>query len=196
MILFTDAVVAIAVTLLVLPLVDVVPEVAREHRPATEVITGHQPEIWTFLLSFAVIIRLWLSHHKAYQHVRAYSTPLLLCNSAWLLAIVVLPFSTEMVGVFDSSRFTTGLYIGTVLVAAGLQAAMYLIIRSDPEVASQDNPVPGEFVLGPVTATVLLLFSLVVALAVPTVGYWALLLLLLSGPVEWAWRRRRAVAEA
>lgn len=196
LILFTDAVVAIAVTLLVLPLVDVVPEVAREHRPATEVITGHQPEIWTFLLSFAVIIRLWLSHHKAYQHVREYSTPLLLCNSAWLLAIVVLPFSTEMVGVFDSSRFTTGLYIGTILVAAGLQAAMYLIIRSDPEVASQDNPVPGEFVLGPVTATVLLLLSLVVALAVPTVGYWALLLLLLSGPVEWAWRRRRAVAEA
>jgi uncharacterized membrane protein len=61
------------------------------------VITGHQPEIWTFLLSFVVIIRLWLPHHKAYQHVRAYSTPLMLCNSAWLLAIVVLPFLTEMV---------------------------------------------------------------------------------------------------
>ncbi|GLY89066.1 DUF1211 domain-containing membrane protein [Actinoallomurus iriomotensis] len=196
LILFTDAVVAIAVTLLVLPLVDVVPEVAREHRPATEVITGHQPEIWTFLLSFAVIIRLWLSHHKAFQHVRAYSTPLVLCNSAWLLAIVVLPFPTEMVGVFDNSRFTTGLYIGTVFVATGLQAAMYLIIRIDPEVASEDTPLPGEFVLGAVTAAVLLLLALVVALTVPGVGYWALLLLLLSGPVEWAWRRRHAVAAA
>ncbi|MDN3355557.1 TMEM175 family protein [Actinomadura sp. DC4] len=188
---FTDAVVAIAVTLLVLPLVDVAPEVAREHHSAVEVITKHQPEVWTYLLSFVVIIRLWLAHHRTYEHVGAYSTPLMLCNSAWLLAIVTLPFPTEMIGVFHSSRFTAALYIGTVLVANALQTAMNLIIKFDPEVASEENPVGPDFGIGSVTATVLLVAALVFTLAVPTVNYWPLLLLLLSSPVEWFWRRRR-----
>jgi TMEM175 potassium channel family protein len=190
LILFTDAVVAIAVTLLVLPLVDVVPEVAEAHGDATEVFTAHAPAIWTFLLSFVVIIRLWVAHHGVFQHVRAYSTLLICCNAGWLLAVVALPFTTEMVGVFHADRFTTGIYIGTVLAAAGLQTAMNIIIRTDPAVASEENPVPPRFVLGAATTTMLLLFALVLALAVPVVNYWALLLLLLSEPIEAAWRRR------
>jgi uncharacterized membrane protein len=192
LLLFTDAVVAIAVTLLVLPLVDVVPEVAREHGKATEVFTAHQAAIWTFLLSFVVIIRIWMAHHRVFQHVRAYSTALILCNAGWLLAIVVLPFTTEMVGVFDSDRFTTGIYIGNVLAASGLQAAMNFIIRADPEVASEENPIPANFAVGSAMTAGLLVLALVFALVVPTVNYRALLLLLLSGPLEALWRRRTA----
>ena len=72
---FTDAVVAIAITLLVLPLVDVVPVAAQNGQSATEVITDHQPEVFGFLLSFAVITRLWFAHHNFFRHVRAYSRP-------------------------------------------------------------------------------------------------------------------------
>lgn len=196
LILFTDAVVAIAVTLLVLPLVDVVQEVAREHRPATEVITGHQGQVWTFLLSFAVIVRLWLAHHRAFQHIRAYSTPLLLCNCGWLLAIVVLPFPTEMLGVFHSGRFVAGLYIGTILVAVALQTAMNLIARADPRVASEENPPPADFGVPPAINAGLLLVALVLALAVPAINFWALLLLLLGSVVEGLWHRRRLRADA
>ncbi|MFB9838367.1 TMEM175 family protein [Actinoallomurus acaciae] len=194
LILFTDAVVAIAVTLLVLPLVDIVPEVAKEHGEAIEVITKHQPEVWTFLLSFVVIIRFWLAHHRAYQHVRAYSTPLILCNAGWLLAIVVLPFPTEVVGVFQSDRFTTGFYIGTIFAVSALQTAMTLIIRADAAVASEENPPTPELAISSATATVLLAAALVVALALPAISYWALFLLLLSAPVEQVLRRRQRVA--
>ncbi len=114
-----------------LPLVDVVSEVAKEHGSAAEVVTRHQPEIWTFLLSFVVIIRLWMAHHRTFQHVGAVSKPLMLCNAGWLLTIVVLPFPTEMVGVYGGDRFTVGLYIGTILLATGFQTAMNLIIRAD-----------------------------------------------------------------
>lgn len=193
LILFTDAVVAIAITLLVLPLVDIVPEVAKEHGEAIEVITKHQPEIWTFLLSFVVIIRFWFAHHRAYQHVRAYSTPLILCNAGWLLAIVVLPFPTEAVGVFHSDRFTTGFYIGTILAVSAFQTAMTLIIGADAEVASEENPPTPELAISSVTATLLLAAALIVALALPAISYWALLLLLLSTPVEQALRRRQRV---
>jgi uncharacterized membrane protein len=178
----------------VLPLVDVVPEVAKEHGSSTEVITRHQPEIWTFLLSFVVIMRLWRAHHHTFEHVRAYSVPLMLCNSGWLLAIIVVPFPTEMVGVYGGDRFTVGLYISTILVANALQTAMNLIVRADPDVASETNPVTPEFATASVTATALLAVALVLALTVPGINYWALLVLGLSPVVEWAWLRHRAGA--
>lgn len=196
LILFTDAVVAIAVTLLVLPLVDVVPEAAKAHETAVEVVTKHQPAIWSFLLSFAVIIRLWLSHHHTYQYARAISGPLILCNSAWLLTIVVLPFPTEMVGPYGDDRFTVGFYIGTILIATALQTAMTLIIRADPEAASEEEPMPSELVAGSVAATVLLAAAMVLALAVPGVRYWALLLLFLGPFTARALLRRKPRRES
>lgn len=79
---FTDAVVAIAITPLVLPLV------------------------YSFLLSFAVIARPWRVHHKLFQHVGALSEPVVLWNTLWVLTIVVLPFPTEMIGGYGNDRFT------------------------------------------------------------------------------------------
>ncbi|MFF5258058.1 TMEM175 family protein [Actinomadura viridis] len=187
---FTDAVVAIAVTLLVLPLVDVVPESARNGESPVEVITGHWPEIWSFLLSFAVIMRLWMVHHRFFRHVRAYSTPLILCNTGWLLTIVVLPFPTEIVGVYSASRFTAGLYIGTILLASAFQSALVLVVRADRELASETHPVTPEVLTRSFTATALLALALVLAVAVPGLNYWPLLLLFLSAPVERAWLRR------
>ena len=49
---FTDAVVAIALTLLVLPLTEIVPELVAAHGEPLEAITHNQPKIWSFLLSF------------------------------------------------------------------------------------------------------------------------------------------------
>ncbi|QXJ21176.1 DUF1211 domain-containing protein [Actinomadura graeca] len=189
LVLFTDAVVAIAVTLLVLPLVDVVPQASEAGQSAIEVITEHQPEIWSFLLSFAVIMRLWMAHHRLFQHVRAYSTPLIVCNLGWLLTIIVLPFPTEMAGVYSGERFTPLFYIGTILVATGFQLALTLIARTDPEVASESRPVTPEQVAGSLTVTALLATALLLVLIIPGLGYWTLLLLFLSSRIEKLWLR-------
>jgi uncharacterized membrane protein len=188
---FTDAIVAIAVTLLVLPLVDVVPETASRGAASTEVIGENLPEILGFLLSFAVIIRLWLAHHRTFQHVRAYSTALILCNIGWVLAVIVLPFPTEMVGVYGGDPFTAGFYIGTVLLASACQTGLDVIIRRDPGVASEENPMGPETLTASAAATVLLAVALVLALAVPGLNYWTLLVLFLSPALEKVWLRRR-----
>lgn len=188
---FTDAVVAIAITLLVLPLVDVVPLAAQNGQSATEVVTDHQPEIFGFLLSFAVISRLWLVHHNFFRHVRAYSRPLITCNVGWLLTIIVLPFPTEMVGVYGDDRFTAAFYIATILLAVLFQAGLELVVRADPELASKTAPPPPEYLRGSVTAAALLAVALVLALAVPSLNYWTLLLLFLSPAIEKIWHRLR-----
>ncbi len=188
---FTDAVVAIAVTLLVLPLVDVVPQAARSGQTATEVVTEHKPEIFGFLLSFAVITRLWFSHHDFFRHVRGLSKPLIMCNAGWLLTIVVLPFPTEMVGVYGDDRFTAGFYIATVLLAVAFQTGLELVVRANPELASKTSPPPSDYLTGSVTAAGLLTLALVLALTIPSLNYWTLLLLFLSSVIEKAWRRYR-----
>ncbi|GAA1866848.1 TMEM175 family protein [Actinomadura bangladeshensis] len=188
LVLFTDAVVAIAVTLLVLPLVDVVPEVVGEHGPSSEVFTGHQAQIWSFLLSFAVILRLWFAHHQLFEHIRGYTRALMAWNAGWLLAIVVLPFSTELVGAYPSDdRFTLLFYIGNVLAATACQAVVALIAYRDAEVASESNPPPIKSVRGSLSTVLLLAVGLAVVAAAPGASYFVLLLLFLEPLVSRFW---------
>ncbi|WP_410615855.1 TMEM175 family protein [Amycolatopsis sp. lyj-109] len=58
----TDAVVAIAITLLVLPLVEAVPDAVAQHLGPAVLISENQWKIYSFLLGFAVIARLWVVH--------------------------------------------------------------------------------------------------------------------------------------
>ncbi|MEV4003632.1 TMEM175 family protein [Actinomadura sp. NPDC049753] len=188
LVLFTDAVVAIAVTLLVLPLVDVVPEAVHEHRRSVEVVTGHLPQIWAFTLSFVVITRLWFVHHRVFEHVGGYTRGLMALNTGWLFAVVVLPFPTQMVASYPGDdRFTVMLYIGNVLVATAFQAGLTVLSYRDPDIASKTDPAEIGSVRGALSAVALLGLSLAVVAVFPGVSYLALLLLFLSKPVSRIW---------
>ncbi|WP_329001961.1 TMEM175 family protein [Kribbella sp. NBC_00709] len=190
LVLFTDAVVAIAITLLVLPLVDLVPEVKADGGEAVSVISEHRQEIFTFLLSFVVIANFWLGHHRLFEHVRAYTTAMMRLNLLWLLTIVVLPFPTEIIGSFDTSRFTAGLYAGTILALSICQSAITWMVYGHKELERPDNPVSKREVTGSLLLTGLTLVAFLLAAFVPGVGFYALLLLLLSPVVMRVWSRR------
>jgi uncharacterized membrane protein len=171
LVMFTDAVVAIAITLLVLPLVDAVGESVAARVPPVEVITGHQPQIYSFLLSFAVIARLWVVHRRLFEKVVADSTPLLFWNTAWLLSIVVLPFPTEMVGAYGDDWFTAILYVGTILASSLCLTVLALMIHGPVGAA------------GAVSTTAVLVVVFVLTALLPEGSYLALLLLVLSPAV-------------
>jgi uncharacterized membrane protein len=176
---FTDAVVAIAITLLVLPLVEVVPEAAAQHLGPAELIRENQWKIYSFLLSFAVIARLWVVHHHVFEQVKAYSRPLMVANFGWVLTIVVLPFPTEVAGLYGNDRFTSSLYIGTILAASLCQLVMVLVIRRDPTLRDEDSELARAPLFDTSVNTALLAAAFVVAALVPHAGYYMLLLLLL-----------------
>ncbi|TWF81158.1 putative membrane protein [Pseudonocardia hierapolitana] len=175
---FTDAVVAIAITLLVLPLVDAVGEAVDAGRSATEVITGNLGQFFSFLLSFAVIARLWSAHHRLFDGVTTASRRVVGLNMLWLLTIVVLPFPTEMIGGYGEDWFTAVLYIGSILASSACLTALSVAIR-------------GRLVGGAGSMTALLALALLVAAFVPGVRYLALLLLFLAPLVERLWQRWR-----
>jgi uncharacterized membrane protein len=185
LVLFTDAVVAIAVTLLILPLVEVVAEVAKEQGdPATDpfaVVRENWPAIISFLLSFAVIARFWLVHHGVFEHVKAYNNRLIQLNMLWLLCIVVLPFPTEILGHFENDRFSASFYSGTLLVLALTQTALTLLIHNHKELAVEDSPVTGRELVGSISFAACATIAFLLAALVPGVGLYGLLALIPSG---------------
>ncbi|HZX02441.1 TMEM175 family protein [Kribbella sp.] len=191
LVLFTDAVVAIAITLLVLPLVDLVPEVKSHGGDAVSVISEHRQELFTFLLSFVVIANFWLGHHRVFEHVRAYTPAIMRLNLLWLLTIVVLPFPTEIVGAFPSDRFTAGVYTGTILALSITQSAITLLVRGHQELENPDDPVGKRELIGSLLLTGLTAVAFLLASFVPGVNFYAMFLLVLAPITMRVWRAMR-----
>lgn len=94
LILFSDAVFAIAITLLVIDLK--IPELAEPVREI-QVLNAFLlllPKVIGFLLSFLLIGLYWTIHHRLFGFVIGYTQKLLWINLLFLLGIVLLPFST------------------------------------------------------------------------------------------------------
>lgn len=188
LVLFTDAVVAIAVTLLILPLVEVVTEVAKTQAEANggdaadpfAVISENQPAILSFLLSFVVIGRFWLVHHGVFEHVKAYNGMLVRLNMIWLLCIVVLPFPTEIIGQFTSDTFSAAFYAGTLVVLALTQTTLTLLVHGHKELEADDNPVTDREIVGSIAFLACAVAAFLLAL-VPGVRLYGLLALIPSG---------------
>jgi uncharacterized membrane protein len=198
LVLFTDAVVAIAVTLLILPLVEAVTEVAKEHPDEApfEVIRANWPAISSFLLSFVVIARFWQVHHGVFEHVKAYNNVLVQLNLLWLLCIVVLPFPTEIVGALQSDRFSAGFYAGNLLVLALTQTALTLLIHGHKELEVEDNPVTSRELVGSIAFGACALVAFVLAAFVPGVRLYGLLALIPSGALARLVSRQREKSAA
>jgi uncharacterized membrane protein len=90
---FSDAVVAIAMTLLALDLP--VPNVDSGPRLA-EFVSDHLGEYLAFLVSFLVIAAYWRAHHQLYRYVMDASPPVVTLNIYWLLTVVVTPYATRV----------------------------------------------------------------------------------------------------
>ena len=91
---FTDAVVAIAITLLALELK--VPE--GDSWAQVRASVGELSNTYlAFGISFVIIATAWTGHHSMFRYVTRADGRLLLLNLGWLLMIVIAPFVTRMI---------------------------------------------------------------------------------------------------
>jgi uncharacterized membrane protein len=93
LIFFSDAVVAIAITLLALDLP--VPE-GDSVSAFWSSVKQNGSHYAAFLISFAVIALAWASHHGAFRYTMRADARLRTLNMAWLLTIVLNPFATRL----------------------------------------------------------------------------------------------------
>ncbi|MGY1823129.1 TMEM175 family protein [Geodermatophilus sp. SYSU D00079] len=178
---FLDAVVAIAITLLVLPLVDVLAD-AETDDELDDVLAEDAAQFGAFVLSFVVIARLWLVHHRLVEQVAAYDRAFVLVNFAWLLTIVVLPFTTQVVAVYGTDRAAVAMYVGTMTVSSALLTTLTLLVRDRPGLR-RAGVAPARAAPALVT-TGTFVVAFVLGVLIPEVNYLALFLLFLTGPLE------------
>jgi uncharacterized membrane protein len=119
---FSDAVIAIAMTLLALELH--VPA-AHDGKTVAEDFgdkMGH--EYAAFLISFAVIAMFWFNHHRFFQNIARLTHRMILLNLASLFAVVLMPFATKMTTELGDGSWGTAFYASVMC----LWGALYLLM--------------------------------------------------------------------
>jgi uncharacterized membrane protein len=90
---FSDGVIAIAITLLILEIR--VPEVEAGHSLG-EALADQWPSYAAYVVSFAVIGIMWVNHHRIFHLLKAVDRPLLFINLLLLMFIAAVPFPTAL----------------------------------------------------------------------------------------------------
>lgn len=114
--LFSDAVFAIAITLLVLEIK--VPEIA-DNLVATELPRelGHLiPKILSNIISFIILGIYWIAHHNIFMHIIRHDHIMLWLNTLFLMCIASLPFPTALLGHYPNQQISVVIYAGTLLI--------------------------------------------------------------------------------
>ena len=116
---FSDAVFAIAITLLVV-------EISVPDGPIAGLATAladRGPKFFAFVLSFLVIGQFWISHHRVFRHLRRYDLGVMWLNLLYLLGVAFLPFPTALLGNYFHSALV-GVFYGASLFAPSAMGAL------------------------------------------------------------------------
>jgi uncharacterized membrane protein len=135
LIFFSDAVFAIAITLLIIEIHP--PHFPRGTSDRTHLITlvNLIPNLVAFFISFFVIGAFWMGHHRAFSLTRHWSPTLLVPNITMLAAVVFMPFATAYMGMNFGQRVPTVLY-NLVLMTTGLLNTRLIRIATSPPVVN------------------------------------------------------------
>jgi len=125
---FSDGVFAIAMTLLVVQFT--VPAIPKGLSHAE---TGHQlasalaalkPAYYSFALSFFVIARYWMSHHRWSVRVRRYDAGLVWLNLLLLLGVVFIPFPTAVLSRYGDQTVAAVFYAATLAASGAISVSI------------------------------------------------------------------------
>jgi uncharacterized membrane protein len=182
---FTDAVVAIARTLLILPLLENVNDAARTGTSTQAFVSDHGNQLFSFVLSFVVIGAFWGAHERVFAFVGHWTDSLRFLNGTWMLTIVFLPVATAMAGAMDTDRLQIVIYVGTMLVSTLVMGAMIVIVRRTPAVWETDTGPGTDGLDATLSLSILFVLALLIGVVSPDrIGFLALLLLLLARPLQ------------
>ena len=123
---FSDGVIAIAITILVLELR--VPELgsAFTETQMSDLVVHLLPKIAAYLLSFLLIAIYWVNHHHMFHLLERADSGLLWANNNLLLWLSLLSFPTSLLGEHPSSKLIAAAYGGISFMAA---LGFYLLHR-------------------------------------------------------------------
>jgi uncharacterized membrane protein len=136
---FSDAVIAIAITLLII-------EIHVPHVPGNDVNEGIAalvklaPSFFGFVLSFLVIGRFWLGHSAALASMVSYDPRLFRANLYFLMMIALMPFATAFLSQNLGQIVPAVFYNAVLTLTAG---ANFLVMRIATDIKSGHSNLDG-----------------------------------------------------
>lgn len=111
---FSDAVVAVAITVLALPLFSIAGP--KPGQTVVDVIVANSGQIITFVVTFFVMAVMWGIHNRVMNSLAAYDAVVFWLSMTWLIGFVLMPWPSTMFGSGDhwgSSEFAAFTSDGT-----------------------------------------------------------------------------------
>ena len=138
---FSDGVIAIAITLLVLQIE--VPE--TEQGGLWDALLDQWPSYIAFIISFVVIGIMWVSHHSMFERIAAVDRGLLFINLILLLGIAFLPFPTNLVATYvqaggANSHVAAAIYSATMVAIGFAFTGMWIHLSNRPWLLADGVP--------------------------------------------------------
>jgi uncharacterized membrane protein len=122
---FSDAIFAIAITLLTLKL---------EVRPGlhgsafTRDLRDLLPSLGAYALSYVILGQLWLIHHRIFSVIARVDTPILTRSLAFLGLIAIMPFPVRLLSDYHDRPLAVAVYALTFILAMLLQRALWTYV--------------------------------------------------------------------
>ena len=176
---FSDAVLAVVITIMVLNL----------HPPAGDSITDLRPllpKLAVYLLSFVFVAIYWNNHHHMFQVVSRISGGVLWANAHLLFWLSLTPAAAAWLGPHLGDTAPTAVY-GVVLLGSAI--AYTILTRSLLAVQPADSPLARA--VGRDTKGILSLVAYAIAIAVTPVAPWFSLGIYFAVAVAWLVPDRR-----
>lgn len=123
---FSDAVYAIAMTLLVVELrVPALLGNAADPQAMLAALNEEFPVMLSFFIGFLLIGRYWLAHHQFWSGLRAVDARLIGINLVYLAFIAFLPFPVGLIGRYEANPISFLIFATCMALISGLEVVMF-----------------------------------------------------------------------
>ena len=115
-----DTIFAFAMTLLVLGMV--MPQFSAKQAVSElpAYLEKLLPQFILFIIAFLILAFFWIEHHRQFHHLRIVNPTILRFNIAILIFIVLIPFTTDVSGVYDGVIIAVILFHANLLIVGAL----------------------------------------------------------------------------
>jgi uncharacterized membrane protein len=146
LVLFSDAVFAIAITLLVIDIK--VPEIHNTditEKKFLQLLLVQLPKFLGFIFSFFFIGLYWTIHHRMFGYIINYSGKLIWLNLLFLFSIALMPFSTAVYSEYSAPEFIMlvspyAIYVGNICLIGFVDFLLWQYVSSPKNKIAEGFP--------------------------------------------------------
>jgi uncharacterized membrane protein len=178
---FSDAVFAIAITLLAVELH--VPSAAAKITTGQE-LSNSKSSLISFGISFAVIALFWLGHHGIFRYITAIDRPLIMLNLIFLGTIAFLPYPTALLSAHSLKHREAVIFYAVCAGAAGLGESAIWLYATRRGSGLTDSSVDGvrlQYTLRIIRVPIVFAISIPIAVVAPVGAPYIWILIFITG---------------